>query len=276
MTGQRSISPPSTSPRPGWLAASAIYLFFAAVVLRTLALAPIRPRLPIYMALELLYLVLLSVMLWRPARQPALRQLYFLLQALVVFGLQLMRLRFDFLILLYIPLCYQAALLVRNPGRWIWVGVYLLLSSIPLMAALGVPEGLAVALLPMTASLIFPGYVIVNQDLETATSNSRRILAELQETNCQLKFYADQVEQLSALQERSRLALELHDSVSQTLFSVTMHTRATQILMDREPEKARPQLEKLQALTRCALEEMRSLIAQLRLDKGRSDQPPTS
>jgi hypothetical protein len=74
--GQKSAS--SASPRPGWLAASAIYLFVAAVILRTLALAPIRPRLPIYLALELLYLVFLSLMLWKPAGQPALRLLYFL------------------------------------------------------------------------------------------------------------------------------------------------------------------------------------------------------
>jgi signal transduction histidine kinase len=273
MSGQRYN--PSPSPRPGWLAASAIYLFFAAVVLRTLALAPIRSRLPIYLALELLYLVLLSLMLWRPARQPLLRQGYFLVQALVVFGLQAMRLRFDFLILLYIPLCYQAALLLRSPARWLWVGIYLLLSCIPLMFALGALQGLAIALLPMTASLIFPGYVVVNQELETATRNSQGILAELQGANSQLQTYAGQVEQLSALQERNRLARELHDSVSQTLFSITMHTRAAQIMMEREPEKLRPQIEELRALTRGALEEMRGLIAQLRVEGSRSDQAPT-
>lgn len=272
MSGQSSN--PSPSPRPGWLAASAIYLFFAAVVLRTLANAPIRPRLPIYLALELLYLVVLSLMLWRPARQPWLRQLYFLLQALIVFGLQVMRLRFDFLILLYVPLCYQAALLLRSPARWLWVGIYLLLSCIPLMIALGALSGLAVALLPMTASLIFPGYVVVNQELETATRNSQGILAELQETNRQLQTYAGQVEQLSALQERSRLARELHDSVSQTLFSITMHTRAAQILLERDPDRLRPQVEELRTLTRGALEEMRGLIAQLRLEEARAGLPP--
>src|SRR5512135_1325223 len=80
------------APRPGWLAASAVYLFYIAVVLRTLANEAIRSRLPIYLALELFYLVLLSLMLWRPVRKPTPRWLYFLLQALVVFGLQAMRL----------------------------------------------------------------------------------------------------------------------------------------------------------------------------------------
>jgi signal transduction histidine kinase len=273
MSGHSPASPPS--PRPGWLAASAIYLFYLAVVLRTLALQPIRARLPFYLARELFYLVVLSLMLWRPARQPALRLGYFILQALTVFGLQAMRLRFDFLILLYIPLCYQAALLLRSPSRWIWVGIYLLLSCIPLMVALGALQGLAVALLPMTGSLIFPGYVVVNQELEASIHASQSMLVELQETNRQLQSHAGHVEQLSALQERNRLARELHDSVSQTIFSITLNTRAAQLLLEQNPERLRPQLEQLQALTRGALEEMRSLITAMRLQENQSDQPPT-
>ena len=268
--------PNSSSHRPGWLAASAVYLFYAAVVLRTVSLEAIRPRLPIFLALEFLYLVVLSLMLWKPARRPVLRQAYFLLQALVVFGLQTMRLRFDFLIVLYIPLCYQAALLLGSRSRWIWVGVYLLLSCIPLTFALGILQGLAVALLPMTACLIFPAYVIVNRELEEADRASQAILAELQETNCQLQSYAGQVDQLSAIQERNRLARELHDSVSQSMFSITLHVRAAQILLERSPERLRPQLEQLQSLTRSALEEMRGLIAHLRPRENGSGVHPTT
>jgi signal transduction histidine kinase len=273
MPGQ---SPASRAlPRPGWLAASAIYLLYVAVLLRTLALQPIRERLLLYLALEFLYLLVLSLMLWRPAWQPNLRLGYFILQALIVFGLQAMRLRFDFLILLYIPLCYQAALLLRGPIRWIWVGIYLLLSCIPLMVALGALQGLAVALLPMTGGLIFPGYVVVNQELETSIRASQGMLAELQETNRQLQSYAAHVEQLSALQERSRLARELHDSVSQTIFSITLNTRAAQLLLEQAPERLRPQLEQLQSLTRAALEEMRGLITAMRLRESQADQQPT-
>jgi signal transduction histidine kinase len=198
------------------------------------------------------------------------------LQALVVFGLQALRLRFDFLILLYVPLCYQAALLLRSPARWVWVGIYLLLSCIPLMVALGALQGLAVALIPMTASLVFPGYVVVNQELEAASQASQGLLAELQETNRQLQSYAGQVDQLSTLQERSRLARELHDSVSQTIFSISLHTRAARILLERDPQHLRPQLEQLQALTHAALEETRGLITHLRLQENGADRRPAT
>ncbi len=262
---RRSTSLPSpSSPRPGWLAAGAIYLFYAAVLLRTIGFETIRPRLPIYLALELLYLAVLSAMLWRPVQRPAARLLYFLLQTLIVFGLQTLRLRFDFIIVLYIPLAFQAGLLLRSPARWLWIGVFLLLSCVPLTVALGVLQGLAVALLPMTACLIFAAYVVFSQESEAAVTASQSILAELREANSQLQAHAQQVEQLSAIQERNRLARELHDSVSQTIFSITLHTQAARILLEREPERLRSELEQLRALSQNALEEMRSLITQLR------------
>jgi signal transduction histidine kinase len=240
-----------------------------------LAIDAIRPRLPAYLALEGLYLALFSVMLWRPPRRPALRQAYFLLQALVVFGLQALRLEFDFITVLYLPLCYQAALLLRSPARWLWVGAYLLLTCAPLVFAQGALQGLALALLPMTGCLIFPAYVAANQELEAASRAGQSLLAELQEANRQLQVYAKQVEQLSAIQERDRLARELHDSVSQTVFSIALHTHAAQILLERDPDRLRPQLEQLRSLAQGALGEMRSLIAQLRPHEGGSAAGPT-
>ena len=265
------------SPRPGWLAASAVYLFYAAVVLRTLALQAIWPRLPVFLALEFLSLLLFSVMLWRPVQRPGLRHVYFLIQALVVFALQALRLRFDFIIVLYIPLCYQAALLLRSPARWLWVGAYLLLSAVPLAFALGALQALAIALLPMTACIIFPAYVIVNQELEAASRASQALLSELQEANRRLQAYAGQVQQLSAIQERNRLARELHDSVSQTMFGITLHTHSARILLERDPDRLRPELEQLRTLAQSALAEMRGLIAELRpKENGTIAQPAPS
>jgi signal transduction histidine kinase len=273
VSGQNPAS--DLSPRPRWLAASAVYLFYVAVVLRTLALQVIRPSLTTYLALEGLYLALFSVMLWRPGGQPALRQGYFLLQALVVLGLQALRLRFDFIIVLYIPLCYQAALLLRSPARWLWVAGYLVLNAVPLALTLGALQGLAIALLPMTACLIFPAYVVVNLELEAAGRASQSMLAELRAANRQLQAQAAAVEQLSAIQERNRLARELHDSVSQTMFSITLHTRAARILLERDPDRLRPQLEELRTLAQSALEEMRGLIAHLRPQEHESTAKPT-
>jgi signal transduction histidine kinase len=70
--------------------------------------------------------------------------------------------------------------------------------------------------------------------------------------------------ELSILSERNRLALELHDAVSQKLFSVVLNAEAAATLLDRDPEQARGQVAKVQEGAAQALEELRSLIFELR------------
>jgi len=70
--------------------------------------------------------------------------------------------------------------------------------------------------------------------------------------------------ELSILSERNRLALELHDVVSQKLFSLNLAAEAAATLLDRGPNEARPQLERVRDLAREALAELRSLIFGLR------------
>jgi signal transduction histidine kinase len=69
--------------------------------------------------------------------------------------------------------------------------------------------------------------------------------------------------ELSILNERNRLAVELHDVVSQKLFSLMLTAEAAGTLLDRDPEQARAQVERLQSLSREALDELRALILEL-------------
>ena len=100
--------------------------------------------------------------------------------------------------------------------------------------------------------------------LKSAQAKSQALLIELQAAHHQLQEYASQVEELSAAQERNRLARELHDSVTQTIFSMTLTAQSALILVDRDPARVKEQLVHLQALAKNALAEMRSLIQQLR------------
>ena len=74
----------------------------------------------------------------------------------------------------------------------------------------------------------------------------------------------EQAQRLAALQERQRLAHELHDAVSQTLYSASVIAEALPQLWDRDPEKVKPRLAQLHRLTRGALAEMRTLLLELR------------
>src|SRR4051794_14460454 len=70
--------------------------------------------------------------------------------------------------------------------------------------------------------------------------------------------------ELSMLSERNRLALELHDVVSQKLFGLVLTAESAATLFDRDAAAARAQVERLQDLARDALEELRSLVLELR------------
>jgi signal transduction histidine kinase len=74
----------------------------------------------------------------------------------------------------------------------------------------------------------------------------------------------EQSRELSVLSERNRLALELHDVVSQKLFALVLGAEAAATTLDRDPEATRVQLERLQSLSREALDELRSLVLELR------------
>jgi signal transduction histidine kinase len=70
--------------------------------------------------------------------------------------------------------------------------------------------------------------------------------------------------ELTVVEERNRLARELHDAVNQTLFSVSLTAEAAALLVDNEPERAKKQLGEVRELVRSAMTEMRSLIFELR------------
>jgi PAS domain S-box-containing protein len=65
------------------------------------------------------------------------------------------------------------------------------------------------------------------------------------------------------LQERRRLAQNLHDAVNQSLFSASLIAEVLPRLWEREPDEARKSLEDLRRLTRGAMAEMRGLLTEL-------------
>lgn len=73
-----------------------------------------------------------------------------------------------------------------------------------------------------------------------------------------------QIERSAVAAERSRLARELHDAVTQTLFSASLIADVLPRLWKRHPDEANRRLEELRDLTRGALAEMRTLLLELR------------
>jgi signal transduction histidine kinase len=71
---------------------------------------------------------------------------------------------------------------------------------------------------------------------------------------------------LAALEERQRLARELHDSVSQALYGIALGARAARTQLGRDTAKVAEPLEYVLSLAEAGLAEMRALIFELRPD----------
>ena len=71
-------------------------------------------------------------------------------------------------------------------------------------------------------------------------------------------------QQLAVLQERQRLSRELHDSVTQLIFSTTLIAQSITPAWKRDPLEGQRRLDRLLELSQTALREMRSLLVELR------------
>ncbi|MGI5442447.1 GAF domain-containing protein [Streptomyces shenzhenensis] len=70
--------------------------------------------------------------------------------------------------------------------------------------------------------------------------------------------------ELTIAEERSRLAHELHDAVSQKLFSLRLTAQAAARLVDRDPSRAKGELQQVAALAAEAADELRAAVVELR------------
>ena len=109
--------------------------------------------------------------------------------------------------------------------------------------------------------VIFLSTAIITGQLASAL---RRRAEQARSRERELRLLYEQAQELAALQERQRLARELHDSVSQALYGISLGIHTALEAQERDPEAATASLEYAIALTEAGLAEMRALIFELR------------
>jgi PAS domain S-box-containing protein len=80
------------------------------------------------------------------------------------------------------------------------------------------------------------------------------------------ELMTQQAREQATAEERNRLARDLHDAVSQTIFSASLISEVLPRLWERDEKEGRRRLEEVRKLTRGALAEMRMLLMELRQD----------
>ena len=240
------------------------YLVFAGVALRGLSGNSDHPLHGGEVALLLAFLLLRVSEAWLGRRLAWYPYPYFALQTCLIIALSLMPPYVDYFVVLYVPLSVDAMAWFSPRPAYLWIGIFCLATAGVLTYTSGLGNALPFIVMYAGIYLFFASYAAITRRAEESRAESEALLTRLQAAHRELQAYAAQVEELTAAEERNRLARELHDSVTQTIFSMTLTAESARILLERDPAKVVTQLDRLQELSKDALAEMRSLISHLR------------
>lgn len=169
----------------------------------------------------------------------------------------------DFFACLFAILGMQA--MQKFSPRFVIVLIFLhaLLTFGALLERIGLLQALALSLVYTTLGSYMAGYIWITRKASNSTQQEQILLEKLQATNESLEFHANRLEQLATSRERQRLARELHDSVTQTIFSMTLTSQSAIILLERDPLRVPDQLNRLDQLAEKAMSEIQELISRL-------------
>jgi signal transduction histidine kinase len=248
-----------------------VYLIFAAVALRGIVIFMGRSQFLAMIGFLSLYGLLLfletqslrhkSSLFQFPVTQGA----YLVLQSLLILRLLISPTWEDFFALLFIPLSLDAVAFFGRRLGYICIAIFsLLITAVLLFSEEGPAFGLAMGILYSGMCFLFGGYAHQVLKAEAAHNQNQCMYNELQSAYRQLQGYADQVSNLAIEHERNRLARDLHDSVTQTVFSMNLTVQSAKVLLDIEPPRVAGQLIHLEELAANALSEIQSLVSQLR------------
>ena len=228
-------------------------------------------RIPIAHILILLTLLVMGLAL--PRVKPALAYLYTALQmGLILIGTTLGYLHI--LPTLYLIVMIRSCFLLQPPGRLLVAGLSFIFFAVHQVQYL-------TAIMPMwlpamgeqriwmhqiAEFLMFGLSLFLVSRLVTTLIVERRTQERLTQAHQQLRQYSLQIEELAAVQERNRIAREIHDSLGHHLTVFNLHLSAALRLLPTDPEEAIALLEEVKQLGATALQEVRQSVGQLRTD----------
>jgi len=241
----------------------ATYLIYIAVVARAIGWNQETSSIP---TSTWILLVIFGVILFSQQaltrRFPLYPRLYTLVQSVLGIVMLYLAPTLDFLTMLLLPLCFQAVQFFRAPVGFVWIGGLLLSMSGILFFGLEWQAALTTILSGTGAGFLMGSFAHLITRTEERRKENQRLFGDLQNAYSQLKDSAAQSEALSAANERHHLVRELHDSLTQTLFSMNLAVQSAQLSLSADPLQTEEHLIRLQTLSRNAASEVQTLLGQ--------------
>jgi signal transduction histidine kinase len=147
-------------------------------------------------------------------------------------------------------------LLVGNLGylnNWNWSHIYF--NSLSLL-----PAFIFVAVFSLMVRILD----IQKDHAETLLHRLEESNAELEEAHRQLQSYANEVEELTIVRERTRMAREIHDTLGHYLSILTIQLETISKLQERDPARAAIEIAEARRVASQSMQEVRNAIAALR------------
>jgi signal transduction histidine kinase len=241
------------------------FLSYLSVLIRVLLRSPEEGT--VHAMVYGLLAVFLTMSILQPAisrRWPAWIHLHLVLLSVVTCILLLTTPRIDYYAILFIGLSIVAVQYLPLGVDVRWLAAICVVMTAGLIVAFGLRTAASYAPTYIAGSLIIGLYGRASRTAEAARKSSEELLERLEQANRRLRAYAEQAEEAAAAQERARLARELHDAATQTVFSMNLTAEAAKMALGQDPARVPGMLERLQELARDALAEMRMLIDELR------------
>lgn len=216
------------------------------------------------LALGILYTFLSVVGIDRCERSSALvRAAFFGLQASI--GIAIFYLSDGGASLVILPACAQSVFLFSRRGVVLANGLVLLaFAAVVWSFGYNWNDTLQSTLFILAAIVFVVVFTYITMGEQRMRTEMERLADELSEANRKLREYTLKAETLATVQERNRLAREIHDGLGHYLTAVNMQIKAAQAVMVQDPSLAQDALGKAQTLAQDALADVRRSVSALR------------
>jgi signal transduction histidine kinase len=210
--------------------------------------------------------------------QTQLHKLFYIIAEFALLFLLTLKGNISLFQLLFIVLVIRNCVMLEGRSRSVVTGIALFSVLICITDRMR-SQSLLVQIDPDRTLLYWVGFLIMLglvflflQLLVESALSERKSREELLIANMRLREYANQIEELATVQERNRIAREIHDSLGHSLTGFNLHLEAALRLWQSDPDEAKQLLLEAKQLGSTALQDVRASVSTLRSEmlEGRS------